>query len=39
MKQTFLINPYKAVKVCKGSTKAGVKHMEGGVDRFGNIQY
>lgn len=39
MKQTFLINPYKAIKVRKGSTKAGVKHMEGGMGRFGNIQY
>lgn len=44
LRQAFVINPFKAVKVCKGSTKARVKHMEGeypygGVDTFGNIQY
>lgn len=44
LRQTFLINPCKAVKLCKGSTKARVKHMEGEyaygvVDQFGNIQY
>lgn len=43
LRQTFPINPCRAVKVRKGSTKARVKHREserpyGGVEGFGNTQ-